>query len=211
MNRQQPANDPTALRVDQLIMDHIAAGSRVVDLGCGDGRLTATLAEKHDCRVLGIEFNENEVVGAIGRGVSVLKLDLDDGLPDLPDDSFDFAVLSQTLQQVKNPRRVLEEMRRIAPRALVIVPNFGHWRVRFQIAVVGRAPVTHSLPYEWYETPNLHILSMRDFRDLAQRLRFRIVQERPILGGVAVDRAWAANLRADSALYFLERAEPGWA
>lgn len=207
MDPKRSRNDHTALRVDQLIMDHIAPGSRVVDLGCGDGRLPAALAEAHGCRVLGIELDETAVIGAIGRGVSVLKLDLDDGLPDLPDDSFDFAVLSQTLQQVKHPQRVLEEMRRVAPRALVIVPNFGHWRVRIQVAVSGRAPVTHSLPYEWYETPNLHVMSMRDFRDLARRLRFRIVQERPILSGVAVDRAWAANLRADSALYVLERVE----
>ncbi|MBA3311954.1 MAG: methionine biosynthesis protein MetW [Planctomycetota bacterium] len=198
--------DSASLAIDRLLMEQIAPGSRVVDLGCGVGRLPAMLADRHGCRVLGIELDEAAVLEAIGRGVSVLKLDLDDGLPDLPDDSFDFAVLSQTLQQVKHPKRVLEEMRRIAPRALVTVPNFGHWKIRAQVAIYGRAPVTHSLPYEWYETPNLHVVSMRDFRDLATRLRFRIVKELPILNGVAVDRAWAANLRADSALYLLERA-----
>lgn len=205
LRRSAPA-DPNALQADRLIMQQIAPGSRVVDLGCGDGRLPATLAEKHGCRVQGIELNETAVLAAIGRGVPVLKLDLDEGLPDLPDDSFDFAVLSQTLQQVKHPKRVLQEMRRVAPRALVTVPNFGHWRVRLQVAVSGRAPITNSLPYEWYETPNLHVVSMRDFRDLAKQLRFRIVKELPILRGVAVERAWAANLRADSALYLLERA-----
>ena len=203
--RPAPA-DPVALRSDKLLMEQIAPGSRVVDLGCGDGRLLATLAERRNCRVQGIELDESAVREAIGRGVPVLKLNLDEGLPDLPDDSFDFAVLSQTLQQVKHPRRVLEEMRRVAPRALVSVPNFGHWRVRLQGALGGRAPITNSLPYEWFETPNLHVMSMRDFRDLAGRLRFRVVKELPILGGVAVDRAWAANLRADSALYLLERA-----
>ena len=205
MNRHCFPTDAIADRVDQIIMDHITPGSRVVDLGCGDGRLPATLAEKRQCGVLGIEVDETAVLGAIARGVPVLKLDLDEGLPDLPDDSFDFAILGQTLQQVKHPRRVLEEMRRIAPRSVVIVPNFGHWRVRLQVAIGGRAPVTQSLPYEWYETPNLHVMSMRDFRDLARRLHFRIVQERPILGGIAADRAWAANLRADSALFLLER------
>ncbi|MGC1274294.1 MAG: methionine biosynthesis protein MetW [Planctomycetaceae bacterium] len=193
-------------RTDWLLMDQIAPGSRVVDLGCGDGRLLETLAERKGCRTLGIEVDEEQVLAAIGRGVPVLRLNLDDGLPDLPDDAFDFAVLSQTLQQVKHPKRVLEEMRRVAPRALVTVPNFGHWRVRLQVAVGGRAPVTHSLPYEWYETPNLHFLTMRDFRDMATALRFRVVKELPIVGGVAVERAWAANLRADSALYLLERA-----
>lgn len=202
--RAAPA-DPAVFTTDKLIMEQIAPGSRVVDLGCGDGRLLATLAGRYGCRTLGIEFDEGQVLAAITRGVPVLKLDLDAGLPDLPDDSFDFAVLSQTLQQVKHPKRVLEEMRRIAPRALVTVPNFGHWRVRVQVAISGRAPVTNALPYEWYETPNLHAVSMRDFRELARRLRFRIVKELPILGGVAVERAWAANLRADSALFLLER------
>lgn len=201
-----PAASPAESRTDWLLMDQIAPGSRVVDLGCGDGRLLETLAERKGCRTLGIEVDEAQVLASIGRGVPVLKLDLDDGLPDLPDDSFDFAVLSQTLQQVKHPKRVLEEMRRIAPRALVTVPNFGHWRVRFQVAVGGRAPVTYSLPYAWYETPNLHFLTMRDFRDMATALQFRVVKELPIVGGVAVERAWAANLRADSALYLLERA-----
>ncbi len=197
--------DTTSAAIDRLLADEIAAGSRVVDLGCGDGRLLATLAERRGCRGLGIEFDQDAVRAAIGRGVAVLKLDLDDGLPDLPDDAFDFAVLSQTLQQVKHPRRVLEAMRRVAPRSLVTVPNFGHWRVRLQVAIGGRAPVTHSLPYEWYDTPNLHFLTMRDFRDLAAALNFRVVKELPILRGQARDRAWAANLRADSALYLLER------
>ena len=94
---------------------------------------------------------------------------------------------------MKHPKRVLEEMRRVAPRALVTVPNFGHWRVRLQVAVSGRAPVTSSLPYEWYETPNLHFLSMRDFRELARRLRFRIVKELPMAHAVEVSNVFAAD------------------
>ena len=197
--------DAAAGLTDELLSRQITPGSRVVDLGCGDGRLLAALAQHNGCRGLGIEVDERAVCGAIGRGVAVLKLDLDAGLPDLPDDAFDYAVLSQTLQQVKHPKRVLEEMRRVAPRSLVIVPNFGHWRVRLQVAWSGRAPVTSSLPYEWYDTPNLHFLTMRDFRELATALKFRVLKELPILHGRAVDRAWAANLRADSALYLLER------
>ncbi|QDT64906.1 methionine biosynthesis protein MetW [Calycomorphotria hydatis] len=197
--------DPTAALTDQLLMREIASGSRVVDLGCGDGRLLAYLAEEHGCTVQGIELDDEEFTGAVTRGVPVLKLDLDEGLPDLPDDAFDVAVLSQTLQQVRRPKYVLEEMRRIAPRAVVTVPNFGHWRVRVQVIFRGRAPVTTALPYKWYDTPNLHVMSMRDFRDLAEQVGFNIVKELPIMRGIAVDRAWAANLRADSALYVLER------
>lgn len=197
--------DPAAVMTDELLRREIPEGSRVVDLGCGDGRLLETLKNDLNCHVLGVEVDEASFVEAVGRGVPVLKLDLDEGLPDLPDDGYDVAVLSQTLQQVRRPRQVLRELARIAPRAVVTVPNFGHWRVRVQTALRGRAPVTSSLPFEWYDTPNLHVMSMRDFRDLAESLDFEILKELPILGGVAVERAWAANLRADSALYVLRR------
>ena len=199
--------DPATALTDELIMSQIPAGSRVVDLGCGDGRLLELLREQHGCSVLGIELNRNGLLGSIGRGVAVIQADLDHGLPDIPDDSFDVAVLSQTLQQVRHPKGVLQEMLRVAHRALVVVPNFGHWRVRLQVALQGRAPVTSSLPYDWYETPNLHFMSMHDFRDLTEKLSVRILKELPIMRGRAVDRAWAANLRAHSALYVLERVE----
>jgi methionine biosynthesis protein MetW len=100
-------------------------------------------------------------------------------------------------------------MMRVARHALVVVPNFAHWRVRLQVVRYGRAPITESLPYEWFDTPNLHFMSMYDFRDLAKSLDFHILKERPIIKGRAVDRAWAANLRADSAMYLLERAGNG--
>ena len=199
--------DPTLSLTDQVIMAQIGTGSRVIDLGCGDGRLVERLRDQHGCGVLGIELDVKLVTAAIGRGISVIHADLDEGLPDVPDGAFDVAVLSQTLQQVHRPKMVLMEMLRIARRALVVVPNFAHWRVRLQIVRHGRAPVTSSLPYEWYNTPNLHFMSMHDFRDLVRSLNFRIVKELPIIGGRAVDRAWAANLRAESALYVLERPE----
>ena len=138
----------------------------------------------------------------------MIQANLDHGLPDFPDRSFDFAVLSQTLQQVRHPRLVLDDMLRVAAQALVVVPNFRHWKVRLQLLRYGRAPVTSQLPYEWYDTPNLHFMSMRDFRDLAELLKARIVKELPIIRGRAVEKAWMANLRADSALYVLERTDP---
>jgi len=198
--------DPTVALTDEIILEQITADCRVIDLGCGDGRLLSLLRDKHRCSVLGVELDRDRVEGAIARGVPVIHGDLDKGLPDIPDNAFDMAVLSQTLQQVRLPKDVLQEMMRIAERSLVVVPNFGHWRVRLQIIRQGRAPVTEALPYEWYDTPNLHLMSMYDFRELAESLGFRIVRELPIMKGRARDRAWAANLRADSALYILERA-----
>lgn len=197
--------DVAAAVTDVLIRQEIPAGSRVLDLGCGDGRLLSMLRDQHDCGILGVELDRERILSAISHGVPVLQADLDDGVPDVPSDSFDFAVLSQTLQEVRHPKRVLQEMLRVAKRALVVVPNFGHWRVRIQVVLHGRTPVTQSLPYEWYNTPNLHFMSMPDFRDLASRLNTRIVRELPIIHGRAVDRAWMANLRAESALYVLER------
>jgi methionine biosynthesis protein MetW len=199
--------DPTSALTDKEIMRHIPQGSRVLDLGCGDGRLLESLRDFHRCRVEGIEVDQRQIVSCIGRGVPVIQGDLDHGLPEFPDDSFDYAVLSQTLQQVKFPQRVLEEILRVARRALVVVPNFGYWRGRLQHLLSGRAPVTQSLPYEWYNTPNLHFMSMHDFRDLVERLGIRVIKELPIIKGHAVDRAWAANLRAESVLYMLERPE----
>lgn len=199
--------NPSAALTDEIIARQIDSGSRVVDLGCGDGRLIHTLREQHGCSVLGVELDPDTIRNAMQRGVPVIQSDLDRGVSEIPDDAFDFAVLSQTLQQVRFPKGVLTEMLRIARKALVVVPNFGHWRVRLQIVRYGRAPVTETLPYAWYESPNLHFMTMHDFRELVGGLGFRIVRELPIVKGRAKDRAWAANLRADSALYVLERPE----
>jgi methionine biosynthesis protein MetW len=186
-------------------MAHVRRGSRVVDLGCGNGRLLERLQADHACDVLGVELDLDEFTAALGRGLAVIRADLDDGLRDVPSGAFDVAVLSQTLQQIRHPLAVLDEMLRVAQRALVVVPNFGYWEVRLQVVLQGRAPVTDSLPYQWFESPNVHFLTMLDFRDLSQRGNFKIVKELPIIGDRAVNRAWFANLRAHSALYVLER------
>ena len=118
-----------------------------------------------------------------------MQADLNHGLGDLPSHSLITPVLSQTLQQINRPRDLLDEIFRIAKRALIVVPNFAHWRIRVQVALQGRAPVTDFLPYAWYESPNVHFLSMRDFRELAQQGNFRIVKELPIIGDRAVKHA----------------------
>ncbi len=199
--------DPRAAITNELIIHQIERGARVLDLGCGDAALLERLRDEHGCEVLGIEKDEEAFLQAIERGVPILQGDLNRGLGTLPEHSFDYAVLSQTLQQIGRPLELLYEIFRYAQRALVVVPNFGHWRIRLQVSLQGRAPVTDNLPYEWYESPNVHFLSMVDFRELAKRGNFQIVKEIPIIGERAVDRAAFANLRAHSALYVLERTE----
>ena len=198
-------HDTTTALTDRLIMDQIGRGNRVLDLGCGDGRLLCRLRDEADCSVQGIELDHRGVVEAISKGMPVIQSDLDKGLEEIPENSFDFAVLSQTLQQVRHPQNLLQQMLRVAKRVVVLVPNYGHWRIRLQILLHGRAPVTGSLPYDWFNTPNLHFMSMLDFRDLCQRMRIRIAREIPIIHGQAANGAWGANVRADSALYVLER------
>ncbi len=199
--------DSTSAMTDEVIEREVAAGSRVIDLGCGDGRLLNQLQVSLGCKVQGIEIDHQAFLNTMARGISVIRTNLDEGIPDIPDDSFDVAVLSQTLQQVRRPRFLLNEMMRVAKRALVLVPNFAHWRVRLQVVLQGRAPITDSLPYEWYNTPNLHLMSMFDVRDLCQQEGIQILKELPIINGRAVDRAWAPNLRAESAFYVLGRGD----
>ena len=203
--RRYCMTDPLETLTDETIVAQIRFGSRVLDLGCGDGRLLARLRDEHGASVQGIELDQRRIVGAMHRGVPVVHADLDRGLEGFPDQAFDFAVLSQTLQQVRHPRVILREMLRVAAQSLVVVPNFAYWRVRLDLLIWGRAPVTSALPYEWYDTPNLHFMSMHDFRALVNVVGGRIVKELPLIKGRAVERAWAANLRADSALYVLEK------
>lgn len=197
--------DPSVQLVDDLIMSHIDPGSRVIDLGCGDGRLMQRLRDEMQCHVVGIDVELKNIGAVVRRGLPIVEADLNKGLADIPSDAYDFAVLSQTLQQVQRPKVLLLEMLRVARRGLVVVPNFGHWRVRLEVLRRGRTPITQTLPHEWHETPNLHFMSMRDFRELMQSIGLSIVKERPIIRGRSVDQAWAANLRADSAFYLLER------
>lgn len=197
--------DPSVRLTDELIMQHIQPRSRVIDLGCGDGRLMQRLQTEMGCVVQGVDVEHDNIFAVIARGLPAIEANLNEGLVDIPDNSFDYAVLSQTLQQVQKPKLLLIEMLRVAHRALVVVPNFGHWRVRYEVLRRGRTPITQTLPYEWHETPNLHFMSMRDFRELMDSIGLRIVKETPIIRGRACEQLLAANLRADSAFYLLER------
>ncbi|MGN6620279.1 MAG: methionine biosynthesis protein MetW [Sphingomonas sp.] len=194
-----------SLRPDlAVIADHVAPRARVLDIGCGDGALMAALRDERGVDARGLELDPANVAAAVGRGLSVVQGDADTDLAAYPDQSFDYAILSQTLQTTRSPHLVLDELLRIGRKAFVSFPNFAHWRVRASLLWGGRMPVTRLLPERWYDTPNIHHVTIDDFRAL--------VNER----GVTVEGAWflnhgrqtsaaAANFRAEHAVFLLSR------
>jgi len=165
-----------------IIGDIVSPGASVLDLGCGEGELLQWLASNKNVDARGVEIAGEKVRRAIARGVSVFQGDIDDGLADYPDHAFDYVILSQTLQETRQPRRVLREMLRVGRRGIVAFPNFGHWRVRLSMLTSGRSPRTKLFPYEWYDSPNIHFLTVQDFESLAA-LEGLVVERRYFLAG----------------------------
>ncbi|RPI08295.1 MAG: methionine biosynthesis protein MetW, partial [Acidobacteriales bacterium] len=152
-----------------IISDLVEPNTKVLDLGCGDGELLQWLAEHKGVEGRGIEISSARVQRAISRGVSVYQGDIDEGLADYPGAAFDYVILSQTLQETRHPLSVLREMLRVGRNAIVAFPNFGHWSVRLAHLVSGRAPKTSLFPHAWYDSPNIHFLTVKDFEELARR------------------------------------------
>lgn len=195
----------TALRSDlAVIAANIAAGSRVLDVGCGDGELMAVLQASRGCDARGMELDGGLVATCVARGLSVVQGDANLDLPDYPDKAFDYAILSQTLQTATRPDRMLDELLRVGRQAFVSFPNFAHWRSRWALLRRGRMPVTSALPLSWYETANIHHVTVRDFRDLARRQGARITREWFFAGDRPSGSA-GANWRAEFALFQLSR------
>jgi methionine biosynthesis protein MetW len=166
---------PDSIRIDlQLIADMIQPGSRVLDVGCGDGTLLDYLVHFKAVDGRGIELSQAGVNACVTQGLSAIQGDADTDLRDYPSDAFDYVVLSQTLQATVNPRRVLSELVRIGRHAIVSFPNFGYWRVRLQLLLHGRMPRTNALVNDWYDTPNIHLCTITDFVDLAARMGITI-------------------------------------
>ena len=187
----------------KVIIDLVDSGSKVLDLGCGDGTLLSLLIEQKNCHGTGIEIDEKAIYQCVAHGLTVSHGDIDSGLADFSDKRFDYVILHSSLQQVLNPRNVILESLRVGKKVIVGIPNFCHSRARFQIFFRGKVPVTKELPYQWYDTPNLRFLSLKDFRYFCRDNQIKILKEIGIIGNHKV--LFRPNLFSNLGIYLLEK------
>jgi methionine biosynthesis protein MetW len=202
-----------APRLDLLLVaDMVEPGSRVLDIGCGDGALLALLRDRRNVDGRGIELSREGVSDCMAKGLPVIQGDADTDLAGYPDDAFDYVILSQTIQATRQPRTVLENLLRIGRRAIVSFPNFGHWRIRWELGLRGRMPVTENLPHSWYDTPNIHFCTIRDFVHLCREVGATMEKAVALnAGGQPVRVAmpwWVWNMFGEQAVFLL-RGEGG--
>lgn len=194
-----------SLRPDlAIIADHVSPGTRVLDVGCGDGALLTALRDGKGVDARGMEIDAGNVAECVAHGLSVIQGDADSDLSDYPDAAFDYAILSQTLQTTRRPDLVLDQLLRIGKHAFVSFPNFAQWRIRFALMWGGRMPVTKQLPDRWYDTPNIHHVTIDDFRGYLDERGVR-VERQWFLRGEKQTSAAAANFRAEHAVFLLSR------
>ena len=180
----------------KVIIDLIEPGTRVLDLGCGTGTLLQRLREEKDVEGCGVELDEEKVVRCIERGIRVIRLDLDQGLESFPDHSYEYVVLTRTLQQLMFADKVVKEMLRVGCKSIITFPNFGYWKTGFQYLFRGRMPVCDAYPHPWYNTPDIHLLTLNDFKDFIKGLSAKIEKEIHIIGNRPRENAIWANRRA---------------
>jgi methionine biosynthesis protein MetW len=194
-----------ALRPDlAIIASHVPSGARVLDIGCGDGALMAELAAK-GCDARGIEIDPTDVTEALARGLSVIQGDADTDLADYPDAAFDYAILSQTLQTTRRPDLIIDQLLRIGRQAFVSFPNFAQWRIRLALMFGGTMPVTKQLPARWYDTRNIHHVTIDDFRALLKERGIQTEAQWFLRGDKRIASA-NANLLAEHAVFLISRA-----
>jgi methionine biosynthesis protein MetW len=189
----------------QTILDFVTPSSSVLDLGCGSGDLLSLLIKEKQVKAQGIEIDDRAIFECVARGLSVFHDDIDTGLPEYGDKSFDFVILNESLQQVKKPEEVLRESRRVGKKVITGIPNFAYIHARCQIFFNGRVPVTPSLPFEWYNTPNLHFLSILDFTEYCKKQKIVIEKARFMNAKGAV--RWLPNLFALTGIFLLSGSE----
>jgi methionine biosynthesis protein MetW len=196
----------------KVIIGLIEEGARVMDLGCGEGDLLVALKVLKKVRAEGIELSEACIQACVAKGVlSVHHGDLDEGLADYPDKSVDYVISTNTIQVLHRPMVLIREMARVGKRCIVSFPNFAHWSVRLQLLLKGRMPKTEKLPYEWYETFNIHLTTITDFRGFCRKAGLRVLREIPLRAassGTCTEVKFLPNLRADTAIFILEQAKP---
>jgi methionine biosynthesis protein MetW len=183
----------------ERITDWVAKGARVLDLGCGDGKLLKRLWQAKQAPGYGVEIADAHVVECIKNDVNVLQLNLEDGLAAFADRSFDYVILSETLQAIHKQEPLLKEMLRVGREAIISFPNFGYWKARIQIALAGHMPVSKELPYQWYDTPNVHHCTLVDFEGLCGKLGFKVLERVVLKNGGTV--SFLPNLLGANALY----------
>lgn len=198
------------LRFDlQIIASWIEPEARVLDLGCGNGILLSWLKDHKNIHGTGIEQDKDKAANCIARGLTVLQGDLSREVQDYPVNSFDYVILSQTLQQVYEPATLLSMLARIGRRVIVSFPNFSHYSIRFQLLIRGQAPKNEQLPYSWYDTPNIRVITLEDFRKFSREVGYSIIKEAAInthhhdTQGHIVN--WLTNLRATYGIFLIER------
>ncbi len=194
-----------------MILTLVPEGSKVLDLGCGDCSLLNELVRKRKIRGTGLDIDGMQLVNGLASGLNVFHGDLDEGLAEFPDQSYDYVILNQTLQVVKNPLLVVNEVLRIGCYGILGFPNFAQWQLRRGIFFGGRAPKSPALPFEWYDTPNIRVLSIKDFLDFCEKEKINIVQQRYLIGGRWVRSTFwraATNLLAHIGMFMITRKDP---
>jgi len=192
-----------------IIASWIAPGSRVLDLGCGEGDLLAFLKAEKQVRGTGIERDEKKVATCIEKGLTVVHGDMNREIEDYPENRFDFVILSRTLQQVYEPAALIRRILKIGRKGIVSFPNFSHWRVRFQLLLTGHAPITPELPYQWHDTPNIRVITLRDFERFASQAGFSILKKMAVntrnQDGNGYQVKCLPNIRATYGIFMIAR------
>jgi len=191
----------------EIISDWIKPNSRVLDLGCGNGELLKYLGQEKTATGYGLELNAAYIPQCINNGINVIQTDLNQGLSEFDDDSFDYVILSFTLQAMRYPDRLIEEMLRVGTTGIVTFPNFGHWRVRYYLTVFGRMPISRTLPDEWYDTANIHLCTLKDFEQLCNDKKIQIIKRRAVDHNhkTSLGLRILPNLLGETALYRFTR------